>query len=98
MTFLETLQAQLMNLPAPSNKFEVSEDRIMQMEQEIAQQEMEITEQEDQRMRSEEDLEEYEKRMEAERKRYEELAKLKQSSVVRQALPRPLIINQKFFK
>ena len=49
-------------------------------------------------MRSEEDLEEYEKRMEAERKRYEELAKLKQSSVVRRALPRPLIINQKLFK
>ncbi|CDW71197.1 cell division cycle 5-like protein [Stylonychia lemnae] len=93
----ESLAFTLNNLPQPKNKYEISQDRIVEMEEQISKSEQMIWEQENNKLKVE-DLEEQEARLRREQEVLKELEKRKQSSVIKQCLPRPSIINQKFVK
>ena len=54
--------------------------------------------QRDQDKERDEDMEDMEKRLQEERERYQEIERRKQSMVVKQGLPRPLMINPKYLK
>lgn len=69
----------------------------MQKEDEILRQEEELLQKDEDKYRDE-DIEDQEKRLAEQKALYEELERKKQSSVVKQNLPRPLIVNQKYLK
>eukprot|EP00347_Sterkiella_histriomuscorum_P010636 403375511 len=91
------ITAQLANLSKPRNEFEISAERIIELEEQIARQEQMIWENENEKQKVE-DLEDQKARLKIEKAKLEELERRKQSTVIKQNLPRPNIINQKFFK
>jgi len=92
-----SLSQLLQSLPLPKHTYEITADQVMRMEEEIQGQEQAIWDQDHLRQKAE-DQEDLETRMRAERERLELLEKARQSSVVKQGLPRPNVINQRFFR